>query len=164
MVKLLIDQLGPICEISRRKREDPMAVAECPNCKHDIQTPEFRFFRNGKAWKDFHCPYCRAELTRHVPKWPYHLLTAVSTLAVLGVSHRYLKYAQFVIPFAALVWIWMHFSRPPLEIVTAPHDAASELRLRHAQNQSETVTRQDFLAGKKPARDNSADLTFLRLR
>lgn len=141
-----------------------MAVAECPNCKHDIQTPEFRFFKSNKGWKDFECPYCRAELKKHLPKWPQHITTAIGFLLVLDVAHKFLNYAQFLLPLSVLIWLLMTLSRPKLEVVTAPHDAASELKLRHAQKQSETVTRQDVLAGRAPARDNSADLTFLRLR
>jgi hypothetical protein len=140
-----------------------MAVAECPNCKHDIPTPEFRFFSN-KTWKDFHCPYCRAELKKKGDPWPVRILVGIGVAAVPALSHQYAKYAQLLVPFAGVLWGLFSLSRPKLQVVNAPYDPAHDLKLRHSEKQSELFPMREPEAGRVWLRNPSADLNSLRLR
>jgi hypothetical protein len=162
--KLLIDQLGPICEIIRRQREDRMAVAECPNCKHDIQTPEIRLFTSNKVWKDFHCPYCRAKLKKKKQRWTELAAVPVSLLIAYGVPREYFRHVDIYIPLIALVLSFFTLSRPKLVVVSAPNNPADDLQQRQSQKLSESYSGRNLEPSSTGARDNSADLTFLRLR
>jgi hypothetical protein len=141
-----------------------MAVAECPNCKHDIQTPQFRFFRNGKDWKDFHCPYCRAKLKKKHQRWPEIVAVPVSLLIAFGVPREYFKHVDVYIPLIALVLSFFTLSRPKLVVVSAPNNPADDLELRQSEKLSESYPGRDFETGRARTRDDSAGLNFLRLR
>jgi hypothetical protein len=145
-----------------------MAVAECPNCKHDIQTPDFRFFRGGenkdKGWKDFHCPYCRAKLKKKRQKWAEFLAVPVGLLIAMGVPHQYFKHVDFYAPIAALVLSLFTLSRPKLQVVGAPNNPANDLEQRQSEKLSESFPGRDLEAGRARNLDRSANLNFLRLR
>jgi hypothetical protein len=111
-----------------------MAVAECPNCHHDIQTPAFRFRNSG--WKDFECPYCRAKLEKKKrPKWLDAVLGAIPTLVFLGAPAKFLNRAYLIFFLIPIVIGLFNLSRPKLSVITAPIHPADELKRRHLEKQ-----------------------------
>jgi hypothetical protein len=111
-----------------------MAVAECPNCYHDIQTPAYTF--GGKGWKGFSCPYCRAKLERKKYRL-WEIGTAVIAGATLaGVPRRYVKTGEILIAFLPAIFLLFNLSRPKLAVVSAPYDEAREFKQRLAEKQA----------------------------
>lgn len=109
-----------------------MAVTECPNCSHDIQTPGFSFF-GKKEWAGFTCPYCRAQLERRKTGWHGYAYPLLSLLAVVGLPTWILKGAHTFVFFLPILIALLYLSRPKLQVVKAPHDPARELSLRQSQ-------------------------------
>ena len=111
-----------------------MAVAECPNCQHDIQTPTFRFRNSG--WKDFECPYCRAKLERKKrPKWLDAVQSAIPVLIAVGAPAKFWNGAYLIFFLIPIVIGLFNLSRPKLSVITAPLDPADEMKRRHLEKQ-----------------------------
>jgi hypothetical protein len=111
-----------------------MAVAECPNCHHDIQTPAFRFRNSG--WKDFECPYCRAKLQKKKrPKWLDVALSMIPALIAVGAPAKLLNHAFLIVLLIPIVLGLFSLSRPKLSVIAAPLDPAAELKTRHLEKQ-----------------------------
>jgi hypothetical protein len=125
-----------------------MAVTECPNCHHDLQTPRFRLFGN-KAWEDFACPWCRAKLERKTFRYQEIILAVVSAASVAGVPRSYLRRAEIIVPFIPVLYVLFNLSRPKLKVITAPYDEGRDLKRRLELRQSEKAAESDLFARKK---------------
>jgi hypothetical protein len=111
-----------------------MAVAECPNCHHDIQTPPFRFWKSG--WKNFECLYCRAKLERKKrPKWMEAMIGAIPVLIAMGLPAKVVNHTYLIAILIPLVIASFSLSRPKLSVITAPIDPAEELNTRQLGKQ-----------------------------
>lgn len=125
-----------------------MAVAECPNCHHDIQTPTFRFRNSG--WKDFGCPYCRAKLERKKrPKWLDAVLSGIPVLVVLGAPAKFWNRAYLIVALIPILLGLFSLSRPKLSVITAPINPADELKRRHSEKQRADTAALDHFPKKK---------------
>jgi hypothetical protein len=111
-----------------------MAVAECPNCHHDIQTPAFRFRKSG--WKDFACPYCRAKLERKKYRLWEVCAAVIAGATLAGVPRRYVKTGEMLVAFLPAIFLLFNLSRPKLVVVSAPYDEAREFKQRLAERQA----------------------------
>jgi hypothetical protein len=129
-----------------------MAVAECPNCHHDIQTPPFRFRKSG--WKNFQCLYCRAKLQRKRHKWADAVLSAITVMVTIGLPAKILSRANLIVLLIPTFLALFNLSRPKLAVISAPMDPVREMNLRHQERQSAVFSR--------PAEQNDA-LTELRI-
>jgi len=130
-----------------------MAVSECPNCHHDIQTPAFRFRHSG--WKNFECPYCRAKLEKKKHKWIDAVLSGITLLITLGIPAKLLNRAYLIVLLMPVLFALFNLSRPKLSVIRAPLDLAREMNLRHLEKQSAVFSR--------PAEQNEELLTELRI-
>jgi hypothetical protein len=134
-----------------------MAVAECPNCDHDIQTPAFRFRNSGR--KDFECPYCRAKLERKKrPKWLDAVLSGIPVLVVLGAPAKFWNRAYLIVALIPILYGLFHLSRPKLSVITAPINPADEMKRRHSEKQWADTTAFDHFRKKK-----DEEITELRI-
>jgi hypothetical protein len=112
-----------------------MAVTECPNCHHDLQTPRFRLF-GKKEWEDFACPWCRAKLERKTFRYQEIILAVVSAASVGGVPRHYLRQAEILVPFIPVLYVLFNLSRPKLKVISAPYDEARDFKQRLAEKQA----------------------------
>jgi hypothetical protein len=125
-----------------------MAVAECPNCHHNIQTPPFRFWKSG--WKDFECLYCRAKLERKKrPKWMEAVLGAIPVLIAMGLPAKIVNHTYLIAILIPIVIASFSLSRPKLSVITAPDSPADELKRRQLEKQWAHTAALDYFRKKK---------------
>jgi hypothetical protein len=125
-----------------------MAIAECPNCHHDIQTPK-RWWFSAKAWEDFECPYCRAQMKLKQYRSREIAMAAISAASLAGVPHRYVSKAEIIAPLIPALYVLFNLSRPKLMLVTAPYNEERDLKRRLELRQSEKPAAADPFAKKK---------------
>jgi len=102
-----------------------MAVAECPNCNHDIQTPDA--FRN-RQWMGLKCPYCRAELQNKRRYW-LEILPVLLALSGYFALPRKLMFQLDILMFVAfLATLMLDSARPKLTIKGIARNPAAEQR------------------------------------
>jgi|ERR1700733_5115136 hypothetical protein len=126
-----------------------MAVAECPNCQHDIQTPKGWWY-SDKGWDDFSCPYCRAELRRKHYWFNDVVRVLLAGFALAAAPHNYLRLAEFVVPAITILTVLFTLSRPKLMVTKAPYAEERDLKRRLELRQSSSQpTVPDAFAKKK---------------
>jgi hypothetical protein len=112
-----------------------MAITECPNCHHDLQTPK-RWWYSEKAWEDFECPYCRAQMKLKKYRSQEIAMALMSAASVVGVPRHYLRTAEIVAPVIPILYILFNLARPKLILITAPYNEERDLKQRLALRQS----------------------------
>jgi hypothetical protein len=153
------DEKSP-CKSIPTARISAMAVAECPNCNHDIQTPGA--FRN-RQWMDLKCPYCRAELQKKGRYW-LEILPVLLALSGYFALPRKLMFQLDILMFVAfLATLMLDSARPKLIVKGIARNPVTKQRwLRDVKATAATMNLEKGRASQQGG--GRPDATSLRLR